>query len=245
MRTSARARRFVQEADRSLYRAAHVLLRLSLSRHAPLDPRDWRFVQPPLARPEPDGERCPGGQALRFSLSHSRGIVACALATQAPVGIDCESHRPLPDALDLARRFFAPSESDAVAAAPPGDARGQRLALFYTYWTLKEAYLKATGEGLSANLQGFAFHLSGQRPIGIALDADPAELAAPADWAFALLRVGATGTLAAALPAPGGARFQVYAVSPSGSPPPCEPAGASRNARVRVAPPIYEHRAWP
>jgi 4'-phosphopantetheinyl transferase len=241
----ARADRFVQGKDRILYCAAHVLLRLCLSRHAPLNPRDWRFAGALLARPEVDGGGWFCGQGLRFSLSHSHGLVCCAVSVNGPVGIDCEGHRPLPDALDLARRYFAAAESANLASMPPGNGPGQRLPLFYTYWTLKEAYLKATGNGLSTDLRSFAFRLAGERPMSIALTADPAGLAAPSDWAFALLRVGTVGTLAAALPAAGGALFWIHTVSPSGSPPEVTPVAASQNARLQKQPPLCELRFLP
>jgi 4'-phosphopantetheinyl transferase len=208
-----RAARFHFAADRETYRAAHVLLRRSLSRHVPIEPADWRFVRTPLGRPEVDREACPAAVGLRFNLAHTRGLVCCAVTRDAPVGVDAEQHRPLDDALYLAERLFAPAEVAALAAAP----REGRVATFHAYWTLKEAYLKATGLGLSAGLDRFAFRLDGARPATIALNLDPTLEEGAGDWRFVLLRVGDGHTLAVGVRAGEGAVLRVHRPSPDGA----------------------------
>jgi 4'-phosphopantetheinyl transferase len=90
---------------------------------------------------------------LRFSLSHTRGIVACAIAREIDVGFDVEDlSRDAP--LEVAERF-APSERDDIASLGSGD-REERL---FIYWTLKEAYAKARGLGLSLHLDQTTFDL--------------------------------------------------------------------------------------
>jgi phosphopantetheinyl transferase len=71
----ATARRFYCESDAQTYTAAHVLLRLSLSRHAGPRPETWRFVRLPGGRPEVDAGIWLGRQPLRFSLSHTSELV--------------------------------------------------------------------------------------------------------------------------------------------------------------------------
>jgi 4'-phosphopantetheinyl transferase len=216
----ARAARFRFDADRETYRAAHVLLRRALSALAPPAPARWRFVAGSHGRPEIDTAACPAAAGLRFNLSHGRGLVCCAVTRAAPVGVDGECRRPLRDRAALAERFFAPSEAAAVHAAEGAgsDAAAER---FYAFWTLKEAYVKALGLGLSMGLDRFAFSLGegAPRPIGLAPEPDAPWPAG--HWRCLLLRLdGGRCLVAAALPAPGGARFVMHLHGPAPLPPP-------------------------
>jgi 4'-phosphopantetheinyl transferase len=71
-----------------------------------------------------------------------------AVSRAEPIGVDVEALRPMPDALDLAQRFFSAGEADALGALDPAD----RDRAFLRMWTRKEAYLKGLGLGLSGNL---------------------------------------------------------------------------------------------
>lgn len=79
---------------------------------------------------------------IEFSLSHSGSYAACVLAP-VPVGIDIEKHKN--DNAGVARRFFTRSECEDIT----DDER------FYHYWTLKESFLKAVGQGLSLPMNSF------------------------------------------------------------------------------------------
>ncbi len=92
------------------------------------------------------------GSPVRFNLSHAGGIALCAVALDRDVGVDVEQVRALPDLARIARRFFSPSEADALAGLP----RAEREAAFFTCWTRKEAYIKALGRGMAVPLDGFA-----------------------------------------------------------------------------------------
>lgn len=77
------------------------------------------------------------------SISHSAGFVACA-AAGVPVGVDVESLARPRNQLALAEAVHGPAQRERLAALP-ADARA--LA-FLQWWTLKEAWLKARGQGL-------------------------------------------------------------------------------------------------
>ena len=98
---------------------------------------------------------------LHFSLSHTRGLAACAVGRPYALGIDAEAWRT-PAPIELASRYFAPTEVRLLIARAPAE----RPSTFYRLWTLKEAYLKATGQGLAAPLDSFAFSLD---PVAIAI----------------------------------------------------------------------------
>lgn len=110
--------------------------------------------------------RASGGRLLaleaapwHISLSHCPGLVAVIVAT-APCGIDIEPVRPF--RVDrLARRYFAASEVQALAACSD---EGERLNRFFRLWTLKEASVKALHQGLAGNLGRLAFSLEGATP---------------------------------------------------------------------------------
>jgi 4'-phosphopantetheinyl transferase len=143
---AARAARFRFAADRAAFLAAHALLRALLAAHGIPAPV---FQSGPFGKPELVG--APGD--VRFSLSHTRGLVAAALATRDDLGVDVELAERAVDATGLAGRFFAPAEAACIAATPPENRQGAFLRL----WTLKEAFAKAVGLGLSLPLDSFAF----------------------------------------------------------------------------------------
>jgi 4'-phosphopantetheinyl transferase len=169
-----RASRFKFAEDRDAFIAAHALLRCMLSEEAGPAPEEWRFQQADGGKPEID--RSMGQDGLQFSLSHARGLVACAVTRRCALGIDVEYYaRPIP-AIGLAERFFARSEAEWLASQPAAD----RNRMFCRLWTLKEAYLKATGQGLAIPLNSFFFTLD---PISVAFTA--AQTESGQDWQFA------------------------------------------------------------
>lgn len=206
-----RAARFRLDADREAYRAAHVLLRYALSQEAAPAPGHWRFRRGAHGRPEIDTAACPDAGELRFNLSHTRGLVCCALTRHQPLGVDAECARALGDAQAIAERFFTADEARAIAAAGPPGSDAQAVA-FRSLWALKEAYVKAHGLGLAMGLASFGFRLFGSAPARIRLrHADAAHQGPPAEhWRCLLLHLdGRRCALAAAVPAARGARFRV------------------------------------
>ncbi len=83
-------------------------------------------------------------QNLHFNLAHSGGRVVCAVARRRKVGIDLERITTDFPLQTIAERFYSDDEVAGIQRLPSPD-RGEA---FFTLWTLKEAYLKATGEGL-------------------------------------------------------------------------------------------------
>ena len=90
----------------------------------------------------------PGSNWLRFNVAHSEELALVGVANGSDLGIDVEYARPMPDALSIAEHYFSLPERTALRSAE-GETRQHT---FFTYWTRKEAVLKATGDGLSLPL---------------------------------------------------------------------------------------------
>jgi 4'-phosphopantetheinyl transferase len=156
-----RQRRFVFEHDRRDFTAAHALLREALSACVGRDPKSWCFEPDASGKPHihPKEE---GAGALTFSLSHTRGLVACAVAHGADVGLDVERVDRVAAPQAIASRHFAQSEIRLLDSCAPGE----HAMRFIELWTLKEAYVKATGAGLTMPLDSFAFGFDGRNGLG-------------------------------------------------------------------------------
>lgn len=146
-----RARRFVFERDGERFVAAHAALRDTLSALTGIPAALLDFTQGPFGKPA-----LAGVPSLRFNLSHCRSFALIAVCERAEVGVDIELLRPMPDAEALALACFTQSEHEALAAVAPA----ARERAFLTCWTRKEACLKATGAGLSADTRSFEVGIS-------------------------------------------------------------------------------------
>ncbi|MFO1104263.1 MAG: 4'-phosphopantetheinyl transferase superfamily protein [Methylocystis sp.] len=151
---TARAQRFAFESDRRAYVAAHALLRARLSqRSIDVSPREWRFGATPHGKPFLLGPSA----GLSVSLSHTRGMVAVAIASGREIGVDVESALTPRNALNVAERYFAPEEAELLRSESDPVTRNE---IFFAIWTLKEAVLKADGRGLARGLDSFVVRLS-------------------------------------------------------------------------------------
>jgi 4'-phosphopantetheinyl transferase len=146
-----RATRFFQPADAARFVIGRALARTMLSRYASVSPRDWPFVIDEHGRPHL-ASRPSNAPDLRFNLTHTDGLVACALSIGREVGIDVE-HINRPVTHDVPERFFSPREVADLRALP----KSEQDTVFFDYWTLKEAYIKARGLGLALPLRHFTF----------------------------------------------------------------------------------------
>jgi 4'-phosphopantetheinyl transferase len=154
----ARWQRFAVPNPQLQYLVARTLLRTTLSQYAGAPTGVWQFDTNPHGRPFISGPA--DFRALQFNLSHTEGLVACAVARECEVGVDVENVGREIDIAELAPSVFAPMELASLAQRPPGERRD----LFFSYWTLKEAYIKARGMGLSLALDGFWFDLTAASP---------------------------------------------------------------------------------
>jgi 4'-phosphopantetheinyl transferase len=183
----ARCDRFRFDRDRRDFAAAHALLRQALTVHEGAPASPWSFEEGVHGKPF----LAPGQSALEFNLAHTHGLVACVLTHVGPVGVDVESLDRAVNGDDIAERYFSPSEIAGLQEL----AGVERSRRFIELWTLKEAYLKAIGAGLSNPLNDFGFELQGSSAL--VFNAPPG--VARADWQFALFAPSPSHRLAVAV----------------------------------------------
>lgn len=165
-------------ARRHQFLVGRMLIRTALSHYAKVDPTAWRFSTAPGGKPTI------AAPALYFNLSNTNGMVICAIAHVPFIGVDVEAVQRPPISLAMAKRFLRAAELDVVLHCAP-HARGRLLLQF---WTLKEAYCKARGEGLLLPLSAIGFHFDGASAACEA-EFDPSLSDDPAQWSFTTLSI--------------------------------------------------------
>jgi 4'-phosphopantetheinyl transferase len=127
---------------RDRFIVARGILRSILGRYLSVPPERLSFTygesgKPALAQRE-----------LTFNLSHSDDHAMYAFALDRAVGIDIEVARSLQDAERISRAICSPRELDVLTNAD----HSERDTMLLTYWTCKEAFVKARGDGLAFRL---------------------------------------------------------------------------------------------
>lgn len=152
-------------ANRREFVVAHLLVRQALSHAAGLAPEAWRFRVNDYGKPAVE-PAC----GMRFNLSHRKGLAVCLVAQGVEVGVDVEAVERGAEILAITEQICSPQELVQLAQLREDEQRSRALTL----WTLKEAYSKARGLGLSLALQKISFVWSDEEGVGLA-DASLAE----------------------------------------------------------------------
>ena len=150
----SRAARYHREIDRQYFIAARATLRQLLGSYLQTDPPALTFAYSEKEKPSLGGAEAASG--IEFNISHSGSIALLAFARQREIGVDVEQIRRDVETAKIATRFFSAAEQKQLAALP----EEQRSEAFFLCWTRKEAYIKATGKGLSLPLHQFDVSLA-------------------------------------------------------------------------------------
>lgn len=113
-------------------------LRLLLSAYLDISPRDLKIGRHSKGKPFSQDD-----YSLTFNISNSGNRVVYAISRAGEVGIDLEHIRPLPDIEELIDKNFTRNEAAYIRKMEE-----EKLARFFKFWTVKEGYLKAIGEGM-------------------------------------------------------------------------------------------------
>lgn len=141
-----RANGFRSPRDRDRFVVSRGVLRVLLGGYLRLEPSSLVFSYAPGGKPEV----CPLTNAtdLRFNCSHSHDRALVAVTRERRIGVDIEARRHLPELERLAQMVLTEGEMAQLRSLPPR----QREESFFRCWTRKEAFVKATGEGLQRPL---------------------------------------------------------------------------------------------
>jgi 4'-phosphopantetheinyl transferase len=141
-----RTRRFRFEHHRRQYITSRGMLRRLLGHYLAEAPDQIRFSYGPQGKPYLAGSSTP---KLFFNLAHSHKLALYAFSTGMDLGIDMEYMQPIEDAAQIVWHYFSLREARAYFSLPQPE---QKQLAFFQAWTRKEAFLKATGEGLATPL---------------------------------------------------------------------------------------------
>ncbi len=100
---------------------------------------------------------------ISFNFSHGADLMACAVTSADLVGVDVETFFADNRMVDVADHYFSEKELQSLEGLSATDQQ----QLFFRTWTLKEAYIKARGEGLSLPLDSFSFDCPTEGPISL------------------------------------------------------------------------------
>jgi 4'-phosphopantetheinyl transferase len=195
------ADRFHRAHDRRRYVAAHALIRLALSNYFPVAPADWRFGrdrnnQPIIMAPEEFA-------AVRFSISHTRGLIACLVTRLCEAGVDSERVEPNEELVQIAQDVLSASELESLNELLPENW----TARFFDLWTLKEAYGKARGVGLDLPMKAISFDIGSGNSVCVRFDQEIHD--DPSRWNFWLRHLPPAHTLSVAIRRDAGKRCEI------------------------------------
>ena len=149
----ARLNQITHKKSKLEYKAAHILCRIMLSNFSDVAPADWHFETTEHGKPEISKKI--NHEKLRFNISHTNSMVACAITKKHDIGVDLECQSRFNNINKIAKKYFSSSEYDYFKNSSPTEQH----KVFFSLWTLKESYLKAIGKGLREPLDSFSFDL--------------------------------------------------------------------------------------
>jgi 4'-phosphopantetheinyl transferase len=146
----ARAARFHFEKDRLRFSRCRATLRVILGRYLRVPPATVHFSYSASGKPELAPDQNP--QQLRFNVSHSAQMALIAVSVRWRLGVDIERVREDVNVRELSERYFSERERHSLRSLP----ESMLVQAFFACWTRKEAFLKATGDGLGFPLSDFS-----------------------------------------------------------------------------------------
>ena len=156
-----RANRFRFEQHRDRFIAARGILRQLLGNY--LQIKSDLVIFEYSSRGKPQIVSSLNQDNLQFNISHSQDWALYGFNYQRIIGVDLEYIKDNIDYKQLAKRFFRTQELQLINSYP---AREQKT-IFFQLWTAKEAYLKATGDGLAESLDTIQFTLNNNSELNL------------------------------------------------------------------------------
>ncbi len=146
-----KAKRFYSSFLQESFIISRGCLRIILSRYLGIKPQKISFIYNQKGKPLLDREIFP---KIEFNLSHKNNYAVYGISKEK-IGIDLEKIDDKVQVENIAKRFFCEEESHYIINL----SSEKKVEYFFKLWTIKEAYLKAIGEGLSAGLDSICLTL--------------------------------------------------------------------------------------
>lgn len=146
-----KVQRYRSEEARNRALITRAFVRSVLSRYTGLKAKNLIFDISEHGKPEISNTSLP----LRFNISHNNNLIICAVCLVDDIGCDVESLSRKISSDSIAKRYYSVNEYQTLQTLSPN----KQKALFFAYWTLKEAFVKATGKGISQGLDTFSFQI--------------------------------------------------------------------------------------
>ncbi len=173
--------RFHFPEDRHRYLVTRVLVRTVLSRYSMTPPESWCFTKNAYGRPEIISESV-YEKSLSFNISHTKDLILCGISQHQTLGVDTENTHCRQAPVEVGN-YFSRQELSALSNLP----KQLQHERFFHYWTLKEAYIKARGMGLSLPLDQFSFNFPDHQQVQVEFDSRMNDSAK--HWSFWLLKL--------------------------------------------------------
>ena len=141
MEETEKSKRFVREEHTIDYVCNHRFVRNVLAAYLNILPSEIKFSITDLGKPFIENV------GLFFNVSHSKNQALLAISKDAEVGVDIEYMKDLQDAITFSNYSFSEKEKAMICKNQQIDKD-----VLFTFWTFKEAYIKATGTGLSVDI---------------------------------------------------------------------------------------------
>jgi len=166
---TSRANQFFFAEDRCRYIISRGTLRFLLAHYVRIPPHTVAFTHTEYGKPYLHPDQQDMSKPVYFNVSHSHQVILHAFTRHEHLGVDVEYERDTTDIFAMAKQYFTQSECEQIY----GVGKAEQRKVFFRLWSHKEAFIKATGLGLSQPLDQFEIDLSADpdaklRIVGVA-----------------------------------------------------------------------------
>jgi 4'-phosphopantetheinyl transferase len=153
-----RADKYHYQIHKNRYLTQHTLLRLIIGHYQGIGFFEGEFYLGEHGKPYLSGIN--GKDTICFNISNSESMGIFAFSKNREIGVDIEFVRDIPEMDKIVEQIFSAQEKDFFRSLP----ENRKKKAFYICWTRKEAFLKATGDGLVQSLDKFNAELIPGKP---------------------------------------------------------------------------------
>ncbi|MFZ6758177.1 4'-phosphopantetheinyl transferase family protein [Undibacterium sp. Ji50W] len=159
----ARCQRYLRQDDRDRYLGGRALVKLAVATNTGVPVQDMSIVLAASGKPAIVFTRHASPPPPSISISHAGELIIVALGNMSDIGVDVEL---LHYDVNLDELMSVVCSASEITEVNRLDSKS-RTQKFYEFWVLKEAYLKATGDGLSADARRLIFSVDAASGVSL------------------------------------------------------------------------------